>query len=154
MNDRGGRAANVRTPLGRTSASVSDETRPQAPQHLALLEMPAAPASDITEAEFEALIIGWPRRPGLALLFGWHCYHARDSRGTWGEGYPDWTLAKEGYPRLLLWELKTERGRLSADQREWGRVLERVPGVEYRVVRPSSWLYVVTTLTAPGGAGG
>ena len=39
---------------------------------------------------------------------------------------------------LLMWELKSERGKVAVEQAEWLRLLRKVPGVDARVVRPDN----------------
>jgi hypothetical protein len=84
----------------------------------------------LTEAAFQAAIIE------LATLAGWLCHHEYDSRRS-TPGYPDLTLCKP--PRLLLIELKTQRGRVRPEQREWLAALAECPGVEVALWRPSDW---------------
>lgn len=63
------------------------------------------------------------------------CYHTHDSRRS-EPGFPD--LVVVGPSGLLFRELKSERGRLTADQRQW---LERLTeaGADASVWRPSAW---------------
>lgn len=69
---------------------------------------------------------------------GWSgvlCYHTFDSRRS-ERGFPDCVIVGS---RGVLWrELKTERGRLTADQRTW---LDRLTeaGGDVGVWRPSDW---------------
>lgn len=56
----------------------------------------------------------------VATLLGWRVYHTHDSRRS-DVGFPDLVLAKPG--RLIFAELKTERGRIGAEQAEWLEVL-------------------------------
>ncbi len=72
----------------------------------------------------------------LARLLGWLSYHTRDSRRS-DPGFVDLMLAKP--PRLILAELKTEKGQLTEAQRAWGNALLECPQVEYAVWRPSHW---------------
>ena len=46
----------------------------------------------------------------------WRYYHTRDSRRS-AAGFPDLVLVRG--PRLIFAELKTERGKLTADQVAW-----------------------------------
>lgn len=78
---------------------------------------------------------------------GWKVAHAgkgwvgsaEDGTGSFitpmAPGWPDLTLAREGY-KLLFMELKTERGELSEDQVFWLALLNRC-GARAIVVRPS-----------------
>jgi hypothetical protein len=83
-----------------------------------------------------------------ARLLGWRVHHAWLSLHS-AAGYPDLTLVwpADGQPpagrpaRLLFLELKTARGRLSAEQEAWGAALAAVGGpVAWRVIRPRDWL--------------
>lgn len=61
--------------------------------------------------------------------------HHPDSRRMIGHrGFPDWVIA--GNSGLQFWELKSESGTLSADQRAWGRLLRKA-GATFLVVRPT-----------------
>lgn len=71
-----------------------------------------------------------------ALLedFGLWGYHMRDSRTAERKGWPDWVIL--GPRGALFRELKTERGRLTPDQR---RVRDRLTnaGLDWGIWRPS-----------------
>lgn len=80
----------------------------------------------------------------LAALFGWRSAHFRPARTAhgWrtpvagdGKGWPDLILIRE---RILVAELKSARGALSAEQRRWLDDLARA-GVEAHVWRPADW---------------
>jgi len=72
----------------------------------------------------------------LAGWRGWRTYHPFDSRRS-TPGWPDLVLVRRG--RLLVAELKTATGRVSADQQAWLTDLSACPGVEVFVWRPSAW---------------
>jgi hypothetical protein len=107
------------------------------------LELQAAPP--ITEADFQARIVD------LAKLTGWHVTHFRavHTSGRWRTpltghaGFPDLVLARHG--TVIAAELKTERGRLTAEQKAWLAAL----GEHGRVWRPSDWPAIVTELRRP-----
>src|SRR5262249_48363282 len=83
---------------------------------------------DVREREFMQAVLQLARRQG------WLCYHTHDSRRS-EAGFPDLCLVRAG--RLLLVELKTEDGELSAPQRTWAELLSAIaPPVEYAVWRP------------------
>lgn len=83
----------------------------------------------VTEKELQEQLVH------VARLLGWEVFHTFDSRRTeWGE--PDLRLLRP--PRVMLWELKTERGQLTPAQQRIGEKLLQCPGIEYRVVRPST----------------
>jgi len=69
----------------------------------------------------------------LAKRGGFLCYHTHDSRKS-EPGFPD--LVMTNGRRLLCWEVKTSTGKLTVAQARWLALLERVPGVDARVVRP------------------
>ena len=69
----------------------------------------------------------------LARILGWMTYHPHLSR--WSErGWPDVVVCRP--PRVLFLELKSETGRVSAEQTQWIDAL-RACGLDARVVRPS-----------------
>ena len=74
----------------------------------------------MTEAEFQAQVIA------LATLGGWAHYHTFDSRKS-AAGFPDLVLVRRN--QVLFIELKSERGRVSPEQRAWlDRLEQAVPG--------------------------
>lgn len=101
----------------------------------------------MTEAEFQHAV------EHLARLHGWLRFHARPAQvrpGVWrtpfsGEaGFPDLVLLRE---RLLLVELKTERGRLTAEQRRWITTAQAA-GIECHVWRPADLQAIADRLGA------
>lgn len=107
----------------------------------ATLHRPAA-----SEAEFQAAVVQ------LAETCGWTVMHVRRSvvrDGRWATatsiaGWPDLTIL--GHGQAIFAELKTDRGRLTADQRH---VLDqlRAAGLDTRVWRPRDWASITDTLT-------
>lgn len=92
----------------------------------------------MTEADLQAAVTDH------AQLMGWAIFHARPARTTtgWatpvqyqGAGFPDLVLVRE---RVVWAELKSQRGRLSADQQTWQARL-RAAGCEHYVWRPGDW---------------
>lgn len=79
---------------------------------------------------------------GLAQTLGWLPYHTHDSRRS-QRGFPDLVLAHGAQGRLILAELKTEKGRTRPDQFVWHTQLrliaERI-GIEVYLWRPTGWL--------------
>jgi hypothetical protein len=69
----------------------------------------------------------------LADLFGWKRYHTHRSDFS-PAGWPDEVLCRP--PRLVIAELKGDRGKLSPAQQGWIVDLSAVPGVEVYVWRP------------------
>ena len=89
----------------------------------------------------------------LAATFGWLAHHQRpglNQRGRWASqiqgdaGGVDVTLVRA--PRVLFWELKSAKGRLSPAQGQWRAALEACPGVEYAVWRPADMEAIVEEL--------
>ena len=91
----------------------------------------------ITEKQFESQV------KELAKLFGWKYYHPWLSIHS-PRGWPDVVLCRP--PRLVLAELKAEKGLLSESQKEWAELLQACPGVEYYCFRPSDFDKMVEIL--------
>ena len=100
-------------------------------------ELPA-----LSEADFQASILK------QAKTFGWLCYHTYDSRRS-APGFPDLVLIRDGC--LLMSELKTEKGRLTWNQKEWLWELVKMNSAVFRVDlwRPGDIDYIVSTLIDP-----
>lgn len=65
---------------------------------------------DMTETQWDALVFRGPK--SIAKQCGWTSYHVLRSRGS-APGYPDRTAWRD---RLVLAELKTEKGKISDRQ--------------------------------------
>ena len=89
----------------------------------------------------------------IADLPSLRAFHAHDSRRSAGEGFPDWCIA--GPRGVMFRELKTERGRLSAKQKEWLAVLDAA-NADVDVWRPVHLLsgQIALELAALAGLGG
>ena len=98
---------------------------------------PATPLADLTEKEWAAQVVQ------LAQTLGFKRYHTyRSTRSA--PGWPDEALVRD---RLILLELKAEKGRLSDAQKDWIRAL-LAAGVEVYVARPSDLEDLAQVLTA------
>lgn len=85
---------------------------------------------------------------------GWHVLHLRPARtahgwrtpvqGDLGKGWPDLILVRGS--RIVAAEVKSERGRLTAEQAEVLGILS-VAGVETHVWKPSDWDTMVAVLS-------
>lgn len=92
-------------------------------------------APRLSEAAFQERIVGMCRWLGLLV------FHDNDSRRN-AAGFPDLVIV--GRERVLFRELKTDTGRLRADQEVWlARLL--AAGADAAVWRPRDW----DTLVAP-----
>lgn len=112
---------------------MRDECR----RSVTLLSPPAPPDPGISERDLQQCVVE------LARWLGWEVWHDNDSRRN-DAGWPDLVLVRD--ERMVIAELKTQRGRLRAAQRHWMRLLLRVRGVEYYLWRPSSWSRIVEVL--------
>lgn len=83
----------------------------------------------------------------LAKRNGWRTYHTYFSKRS-EPGFPDLVLVRL---RVVWVELKTEEGRLEADQASWLDDL-RLAGQEVYLWRPSNWPWISGFLTAPPSA--
>lgn len=93
------------------------------------------------EGEFQGQVIK------LARLFGWRVAHFRPAKTSkgWrtpvsadGKGFPDLIVAKA--PKLIVAELKTDRGKTSDDQDAWLEAFGRTTKLRLVCVwRPRDW---------------
>jgi hypothetical protein len=90
----------------------------------------ATTSRPLTEKEWQAQVLE------LAGLLGWATYHPWLSIHS-PRGWPDLALVRP--PRLLLVELKSEKGKVTPAQQHWLELLGACPGVEAHVWRPSDW---------------
>lgn len=81
----------------------------------------------MTEAALQSAVVG------VCRLFGIAWYHTFNSRRS-TPGWPD--LALCGGSGFILRELKTEKGRLTPEQAQWGVALRSV-GQNWDVWRPA-----------------
>lgn len=70
----------------------------------------------------------------LAKLFGWLSYHPYLSIHS-ARGWPDLALVRP--PRLILAELKAEKGKTTEHQDRWLGLLRQCTGIEVFVWKPS-----------------
>ena len=103
------------------------------------------PLPRVSETEFQGSVLD------LAELCGWLACHFHDSRrevrrrdGTRlfigdaaTSGFPDLVLVRP--PDVLFVELKSEKGRITANQRKWRGALSQCPGVGYYLWKPGDW---------------
>jgi hypothetical protein len=98
----------------------------------------AAPA--ITEKDWMGQVLE------LASILGWECYHPWLSIHS-PRGWPDLALCRP--PRLILAELKSEKGKTTPAQDRWLDLLRACPGVETYLWRPSDLDAVRDVLLTP-----
>ena len=83
-----------------------------------------------SEKHFQAAVMQ------LARLTGWCFYHTHNSRHS-AKGFPDLCLVRGNV--CIMAELKTDTGKVTADQEAWLIALDAVPGLEVALWRPSDW---------------
>lgn len=71
----------------------------------------------------------------LAQLLGWKVYHTWNSIHS-AKGFPDLVLVRE---RVIFAELKSEKGRVSDEQRQWIDALHQAAKVEVYCWKPSDF---------------
>ena len=91
----------------------------------------------ITEAQFLHYVTD------VANLGKWFIYHTYDSRRSQA-GFPDLVMTKNG--RIIFAELKSQKGRVRPEQQMWVDELEKHPGIEVYVWRPSDSDFITETL--------
>ena len=98
----------------------------------------------------------------LAERTGWTAYHPRPAmvsiqerisyrtaaQGNGAEGFPDLFLAKPSHYCIMA-ELKSETGKMTAEQERWRDILELSLGVRYFLWRPKDWDEVTQVLFEP-----
>ena len=91
-----------------------------------------------TESEFQRELL---EAAGYLGYMRFHDHDARrdNERAGVDRGFPDSLLIHPDTGRLIVAELKTERGRLSAHQRRWLEAFRTVRTVEAYVWRPRDW---------------
>ena len=90
-----------------------------------------------TEKQFQAAVVQY------AKLKGWEVYHTEFSIRS-NKGFPDLTLArigKDGTGRIIFAELKSEKGKVTEDQKKWLELLSDCPCETY-LWRPSDWDWI------------
>lgn len=107
----------------------------------------SAASKKVSEAELQQTVIE------MAQLLRWRVAHFRPAMtqtGRWitpvaadGKGFPDLVLVRD---RIIFAELKSERGRLTAEQTRWLNDLGDA-GVEVHVWRPSDLDEIEEVLT-------
>lgn len=80
------------------------------------------------ESELQAMVIE------AAMFLGLKVYHTHDSRRS-QPGFPDLVIVGR---EVEFWELKTAKGRVTPEQREWILALKRT-GAHAAVYRPMDW---------------
>jgi VRR-NUC domain len=103
----------------------------------------------VSEADLQRAILD------CAKLTGWLCYHTYDSRRS-APGFPDLVLCNilsqqaNGVvtQELIFAELKSERGRVSSEQRVWITAL-RAAGQEVYIWRPRDLESAISRLSRP-----
>jgi hypothetical protein len=94
------------------------------------------PTKPLTEAQWQTVVLRYARQ------FGWMSYHTLNSWGS-AKGFPDLVLARP--PRLLVAELKSDKGKVKPEQEQWLDAI-RACGVEAYLWRPADVEDVVQVL--------
>ena len=107
--------------------------------HAPALPRPVLRPEDLdSEAAFQAAVVR------AAVAQGYRAYHTyRSTRSA--PGWPDLALAKAGAPLLLI-EVKTNSGRVSAEQEAWLALLAQCETPIAEVWRPAGWQQVLERL--------
>ena len=90
----------------------------------------------MTEKQFQLQIVM------VAKANGWQIYHTYDARRS-APGFPDLVLVRD---RVLYRELKTDTGRVSPAQQEWGDALTKA-GADFAIWRPRDLKTIVKELS-------
>lgn len=79
----------------------------------------------------------------LARALGYLEYHTHNSRHSTA-GFPDLILLRG--TRLIVAELKTDKGRVTPDQEDWLQAFARLPDVRVFCWRPKDWDHIEAIL--------
>lgn len=105
----------------------------------AVSDAPLALLGRLSEREFQADVVHGLRQRGFIV------WTVPDMRMTTA-GLPDLIAVHPDRAPLLMWELKTERGRVRPEQVRALAHLDRIPGIDARIVRPADWLRLKETV--------
>lgn len=97
-----------------------------------------------SEKEFERRVVE------CAAKHGWIGYHTPDSRACSCPGFPDWVFAHFERRKIIVAELKRERGQPSLEQYLWLKTMQ-FAGIDARLWRPSDWDEIEKTFAIKEG---
>ena len=114
-------------------------------------------AATVSEAQFQTRVIR------LVRDLGYEIYHhtttptrcrqcgtkSTGGRIVTSKGFPDLVIARTDPPRLIYAELKSAKGRIAPEQKEWQERLE-ANGQEFYIWRPSDWPEIERILESKG----
>lgn len=92
----------------------------------------------VTEAQYMQQI------KDAARALNWRTFHCFNSRRS-DKGFPDLLLIRG--PNLLTLEVKSERGRVTAEQADWIAAFKQVKYVDAAIARPPNWDEILDVLT-------
>lgn len=84
------------------------------------------------EKDFQQRVINLAESMGFTLI-----YHTHDSRRS-QPGFPDLVLVNPRTRRILFRELKSAKGRISPEQKQWGQGLKDA-GADFEFWYPKDW---------------
>lgn len=124
----------------RPKVPLTTKAAPPAEPYVAYIDQPTVSTlpDATTEDELLAKVIA------LAKMTGWQPYHTHDSRKS-EPGFPDLVLTNG--EDVLIWELKDNRRKPTADQERWLNLLQHTGKVEAGLRRPRDWPAIVERLT-------
>lgn len=102
-----------------------------------LAVLPPAQLREVTERMFQFSVVEYAKQRGWKVHFATAAGTPKSDgswRGTALGGWPDLFLCRGSHARA--YELKSEKGRPSSEQREWLEALE-IAGIQAGVYRPS-----------------
>jgi hypothetical protein len=94
-------------------------------------------AAQLSERDWQQRVVD------LAQIRGWRWHHTYNSQRS-TPGWPDLAMTRRG--RFVVAELKTAKGRVTVEQRQWLDALAACPGLEVHTWRPSDWPTVLEVL--------
>ena len=111
-------------------------------EYAAYMARRGAPKAWLPETTPEGILLAQIR--GVAKDHGFLTYHTHDSRKS-EQGFPDLVLTNGR--RVLIYELKTNTGKVTHDQALWLTMLAYTGQVECGIWRPRDFPAIVASLT-------
>lgn len=96
----------------------------------------------ISEKQFLEQVIDLAKLSGYEFIY--HVLEQRNFARRTSAGFPDLIITRDG--RLIVVELKTEKGQPTPEQYFWLLEFLKIPGTEVYLWKPSDWEEIIEVL--------